>query len=224
MDSETALAILLQNIKNNKDLGKPENRWILHSIYVGLAVRRIAHELNLDEDYALTIGYLHDIGRIINHNNHPIEGYLYLDNLGYPDIARYSITHSFINNVIFNTAGGGPKDKESFNFINNYLNSIELNIYDNIIQLCDLFCLESGFTTFEKRILDISTRKGIYDNSSEHFKNIMNLKNKIETMMGKEIYSLFKEIRKEDLDSINDDYEKLLKMFKTKEKILTNKL
>ena len=96
----------------------------------------------------------------------------------------------------------------------------QLNIYDNIIQLCNLFCLESGFTTFEKRILDISTRKGIYDNSSEHFKNIMNLKNKIETMMGKEIYSLFKEIRKEDLDSINDDYEKLLKMFKTKEKTL----
>ena len=221
MNVETALAILFQNIKSNKDLKEPKNKWILHSIYVGIAASRIAHELNLDEDYALTIGYLHDIGRIIDHNNHPIEGYLYLNNLGYPDIARYSLTHSFINNIIFSTAGGGSKYKENYDFINNYLNSIKLNIYYNIIKLCDLFCLETGFTTFEKRILDISIRKGVYANSQEHFKKIMNLKNKIENMMGKKIYSLFKEIKKEDLDSINSDYEELLKMFKTKEKILT---
>ena len=72
MDSELALSILLQNIKSRNELSKPENRWILHSIYVGLAARRIAHKLNLDEDFALTIGYMHDIGRIIDHSNHPI--------------------------------------------------------------------------------------------------------------------------------------------------------
>lgn len=217
MDSKKALEILLQNINSREDLGKKENRWILHSIFVGLAARRIAHELNLDEDYALTIGYMHDIGRSIKHIGHPIEGYLYLLNMGYPDIARYSITHSFINNVIFNTAGGGPNDKESFNFINRYLNSIELNIYDNIVQLCDLFCLESGFTTFEKRILDITERKGVFSNSYEHFNNIMNLKNKIETMMGKEIYSLFPEIKEQDLNSRIIDQKRLMVLFKSSE-------
>lgn len=224
MDSKKALEILLQNIACKNDLGKPENRWILHSIYVGLAARRIAHELSLDEDYALTIGYMHDIGRSIKHNGHPIEGYLYLLNMGYPDIARYSITHSFINNVIFSTAGGGPKDLESFNFIKKYLDSIEINIYDNIVQLCDLFCLETGFTTFEKRILDISQRKGVFSNSLEHFNNIMYLKDKIEKMMGKEIYSLFPEIKKEDLENCEFDREKLIKLFeneeKTKKKVL----
>ena len=199
MDSELAFKILLQNIKSKDELKKPENRWILHSIYVGLAARRIAHELSLDEDFALTIGYMHDIGRSIKHIGHPIEGYLYLLNMGYPEIARYSITHSFINNVVFNTAGGGPNDLESFNFIKKYLDSIEVNIYDNIIQLCDLFCLESGFTTFEKRILDITERKGVFSNSLEHFNNIMNLKSKLETMMRRDIYSLFTEIKKEDL-------------------------
>lgn len=218
MDSEKALAILLQNIKSREDLAKSENRWILHSIYVGLAARRIAHELNLDEDYALTIGYMHDIGRMIKHIGHPVEGYKYLTSLGYPDIARYSITHSFINNIIPNTAGGGPKDKESYEYIDNYLDSIEVNIYDNIVQLCDLFCLETGFTTFEKRILDITKRKGIYPNSNEHFKSIMELKDKIEMMMGKKIYDLFPEIKREDLASQIVDYEELMNLFKNKRK------
>ena len=195
MYSEIALALLLQNIRSRYDLSKPENKWILHSIYVGLAARRIANELNLDEDYALTIGYMHDIGRIIKHENHPIEGYLYLNYLGYPDIARYSLTHSFINNVIPNTIGHGP-DKTSFEFISKYLNSIELNIYDNIIQLCDLFCLESGFTTFEKRILDVTERKGVYPNSLTHFDSIMKLKEKIELMMEKKYMIYFQKLKK----------------------------
>ena len=214
MDSILALSILLQNIKKNKDLQKDENKWILHSIYVGLAARRIAQALNLDEDYALTIGYMHDIGRIIKHENHPIEGFFYLNNLGYNNIARYSLTHSFIDNKISNTAGGGPKDRESYDFINNYLNSIDLNIYDNIIQLCDLFCLESGFTTFEKRMLDITIRKGIYSNSYEHYLSMVKLKEKIESKMGKKIYDLFPEIKKEDLINQQLYHEKLLKLIK----------
>ena len=214
MDSEKALSILLQNIRDFNDLSKPENKWILHSIYVGIAASRIAHELGVDEDFALTIGYMHDIGRMISHKNHVIVGYNYLNNLGYHNVARYCITHSFIDNIIFSTAGGGPKDSESYEFISNYLNSIRVNVYDNIVQLCDLFCLETGFTTFEKRILDITNRKGVYPNSKEHYASIMKLKNKMEFLMGKGIYELFPEIKKEDLDSQLDDEESLMKTFK----------
>ena len=214
MDSEMALTILLQNIHDRKDLSNYENRWILHSIYVGLAARRIANELGVDEDFALTIGYMHDIGRMINHKNHVIEGYNYLNDLGFHNVARYCMTHSFIDNIIFSTAGGGPKDRESYNIISNYLDKIRVNVYDNIIQLCDLFCLETGFTTFEKRILDITERKGVYSNSEEHYVNIMKLKSKIEFLMGKTIYELFPEIKKEDLDSIEEDNKKLMVLFK----------
>ena len=213
MDSDKALDILLQNVTGVNDLANPNNRWILHCIYVGLAAKRIAHELNLDEDFALTIGLLHDIGRIIDHRNHPIEGYKYLCGLGYPEIARYCLTHSFVNNVIPNTIGGVP-DKKSYELIDNYLKNIDLNIYDNIVQLCDLFCKETGFTTFESRILDITKRKGVYENSARQFASIMELKERIEKMMGKDIYSLFPEIKKEDLDSREEDKELLLEMFK----------
>ena len=43
-----------------------------------------------------------------------------------------------------------------------------------------MFCLDSGFTTIEKRLLDISVRKGVYSNSYEHFCSALSLKSKIE--------------------------------------------
>ena len=211
-----ALDLLLQDIKDKKDLTKPENKWILHSIYVGLAARRIAHELNLNESFALTIGYLHDIGRRINHFNHPIEGYFYLKKLGYDDIARYSLTHSFLNNDITKTVGTGPKDKESYAFINNYLQTINKDVFDNIVHLCDLMCLETGFTTIEKRILDVMTRKGVSENSYSHYMDLMDFKNWLEITMKKDLYSLFPEIKKEDLDNKLLDKALLLELIKPK--------
>ena len=218
MDSKKALEILLQNVHDVRELANPENKWILHSIYVGLAARRIAHELHLDEDLALSIGYLHDIGRMIDHKNHVIEGYKYLTKLGYPEIARYCLTHSFVDNIIPNTIGKGP-DSKSYEIISNYLNSIELNTYDNIVQLCDLFCLETGFTTFEKRILDVTRRKGVFENSATQFASILAVKKRVEEAMGKDIYTLFPEIKKEDLDSREEDKEILLDLFQNGKKI-----
>ncbi len=214
--SKDALEILIKDIKTNEDLKKNENKWILHSIYVGIAARRIAEKLNLNQDFALSVGYLHDIGRKINHNNHPIEGYFYLKSLGYDNIARYSITHSFLNNDITKTVGTGPNDPESYKFINNYLNSIDKDLFDNIIHLCDLMCLESGFTTIEKRILDVITRKGISENSYSHYIDLMDFKNWLEITMKKNLYDLFPEIKKEDIDEILIDKQLLISMIKPK--------
>lgn len=212
MTEREALDLLIQDIKNKEDLRKPENRWILHSIYVGIAAMRIAEALGYSGKYALAAGYIHDIGRRINHDNHPIEGYFYLKKLGYDNFARYSLTHSFLYCNINNTAGGGPKDLNSYEFINNYLNSIHPDIYDDIIHLCDLFCLETGFTTIEKRLLDITKRKGVYDNSLQHFNSVMDFKGWIELRIKKSLYDLFPEIRQEDLDNQRNDYQKLKEM------------
>lgn len=214
--SKDALEILMQEIRTKEDLTKPKNRWILHSIYVGLATRRIAEKLYLNEDFALSIGYLHDIGRKINHNNHPIEGYFYLKKLGYDNIARYSLTHSFLNNEITNTVGTGPKDIESYNFINNYLTNINKDLFDNILHLCDLMCLETGFTTIEKRILDVITRKGISDNSYSHYMNLIDFKKWLENQMKSDLYNLFPEIKKEDLNNLQQDKQLLLDLIKPK--------
>lgn len=206
------LLLTSDSIKERDDFFKPENKWILHSAYVGMAARRIAFKLNLDYDLAASLGYIHDIGRKFNHNNHPIEGYNYLSKLGYLNEARICLTHSFIDNDINLTAGGGPKDSKTYEFINDFLINNPVNIYDNIVQLCDLFCLENGFTTIEKRILDITNRKGIFDNSKEHLIKAIELKERIEELLGYSIYCLFPEINKDDLKNAEKDKEDILNL------------
>ena len=217
LTSNKALNLLYEGVINHKtDFLKPENRWILHSIYVGIAAKRIAIALNLDSEYAKVLGYIHDIGRKINHNNHPIEGYKYLIKLGYFKEASISLTHSFINNDINITAGGGLKDIDSYKYIEGFLKKTPISPYDNIIQLCDLFCLETGFTTIEKRLLDISLRKGVYDNSYLYYQEVMKLKTKLEDKIGCDLYNLFPEIKEEDKINIINNKETLLNMFKEK--------
>ena len=216
MRSTDALNLLYKDvIKDDSDLLKEENKWVLHCHYVGEAAGRIAQKLGIDSDYAKALGYVHDIGRKISHPRHVPEGYKYMLENGYEKEARACITHSFINNDINLVAGGGPNTPEKRKFIQDLLDKYEsATIYDNIVQLCDLFCLETGFTTIEHRILDVYKRKGIYDNSKDHFEATLKLKKEFEKEMGCNLYDLFPEIKKEDILSIQDDYNEIENMLK----------
>lgn len=215
LDSETAYQLLTEGIiKEAKDLKEDKNRWILHCLYSGIAAGRIAERMGLDSDYATALGYIHDIGRRISHPKHIIEGYYYMNELGYEKEARICLTHSFINNDI--TLAAGPFPSESaYKMINSHLNEAMCNSYDNIIQLCDLFCLETGFTTLEKRILDISLRKGVFPCSKRHFKKALELKEKIEKEIGCNLYELFPEIPQEDLKEEQEYLNKLEALFES---------
>ena len=207
------------SINEDKDFLKSENRWILHSIYVGLASRRLAKALNLDENHAEMFGLVHDIGRKIDHANHPMEGFNYLNNLGYLNASKICITHNFIDNDINLTAGYGPKETNTYDFIDTFLTKHPVTIYDNIVQLADLFCLETGFTTIEKRLLDITNRKGVTNNSLNHFKSVISLKDRLEEKMNCQLYDLFPEIKKEDLVNKDTDYQELMILFNQKKLI-----
>ena len=207
INAKEALDLLFNGVINNSsDLAKPENRWVKHCLYVGIGAGRIAAKLGLDSDYAQALGYVHDIGRKISHPNHTIAGYKYMIKEGYPEEARSCLTHSFIDNNIYYTAGGIPEGQDRFDYLNSYLQSTELTIYDNIVQMCDLFCLETGFTTIEKRLLDITRRKGVFENSQLHFEKTMELKDRLERMMGCSLYELFPEISQDDLANINEEH------------------
>lgn len=247
MSSKEALELLLKDVINDpSELSLDKNRWVRHCIYVGIAAGRIARAINnnsgnyshfreyihenglLDEDYAIALGYIHDIGRKISHPLHTTEGYKYLCSLGYEEEARSTLTHSFIDNDINNSADP-VTGEDRYNLINEYLHSVELTPYDNIIQLCDLFCLETGFTTVERRLLDIIKRKPVYENSMLHFDKTMELLKRFELdddyqeLMSQELncskdefsfYSLFPEIKKEVLDKREEDRNELLKIIR----------
>lgn len=213
LDSKTAYRLLTEDIiKEENDLKQDKNRWVLHCLYSGMAAGRIAEKLGLDSDYAASLGYVHDIGRRISHPKHIIEGYNYLKALGYNNEARICLTHSFIYNDITLAAGPFPSNK-AYQAITEHLNEEECNTYDNIIQLCDLFCLETGFTTLEKRILDISIRKGVFPCSKRHFNKAIELKEELEDKMGCNLYELFPEISQVDLENRQNHLVQLEKLF-----------
>ena len=170
-----------------------DDRWIKHSICVGDSAGKIAEKLNLDVDYAKTLGYIHDIGRAIGDGkDHVINGYNYIKELGYDDeYANICLTHSYLNNDVYCTAGGIPRD---IPFRTEFIKNHEYTIYEKIINLCDLMCTDINMTV-DKRLIDIMSRRGAYENSQYHIKETYKLKEYFDILLGYNLYDLFPEIK-----------------------------
>ena len=171
----------------------PDDHWVNHSICVGDSAGKIAEKLNLDVDYAKTLGYIHDIGKCVdNFKNHVINGYNYIKELGYDDeYANICLTHSYLNNDVNCTAGGFPKD---IPFRTEFIKNHEYTIYEKIINLCDLMCTET-IMTVDKRLIDLIVRKGAYENTQYHIKEAYKLKQYIDEQLGFNVYDLFPSIK-----------------------------
>lgn len=171
----------------------PDDHWVNHSICVGDSAGKIAEKLNLDVDYAKTLGYIHDIGKCVdNFKNHVINGYNYIKELGYDDeYANICLTHSYLNNDVYCTAGGIPRD---IPFRTEFIKNHEYTIYEKIINLCDLMCTET-IMTVDKRLIDLIVRKGAYENTQYHIKEAYKLKQYIDEQLGFNVYDLFPSIK-----------------------------
>ena len=171
----------------------PDDHWINHSICVGDSAGKIAEKLNLDVDYAKTLGYVHDIGKSVGEfKEHVMNGYKYIKELGYDDeYANICLTHSYLNNDVYCTAGGIPRD---IPFRTEFVKNHEYTIYEKIINLCDLMCTDINMTV-DKRLIDIMSRRGAYENSQYHIKETYKLKQYIDKQLGFNVYDLFPSIK-----------------------------
>lgn len=169
----------------------PHDGWIEHSICVGYAASAIAKALNLDEEKAKTLGYIHDIGKLINFPSHVMKGYNYLKELGYDEeYCNICLTHSYLNNDI-NCTQGEPTD---IPFRTNFIKNHEYTIYEKIINLCDLMCMHK-VVTMEKRLIDIISRREPHKNVFYHVKEALKLKKYFDELLGHSVYDLFPEIK-----------------------------
>lgn len=170
-----------------------DDHWINHSICVGDSAGKIAEKLNLDVDYAKTLGYIHDIGKAVGEfKEHVINGYKYLKELGYDDeYANVCLTHSYLNNDVNCVAGGIPKN---IPFRTEFIKNHEYTIYEKIINLCDLMCTDT-IMTIDKRLIDLIIRKGVYENTQYHIKEAYKLKQYIDEQLGFNLYDLFPSIK-----------------------------
>lgn len=172
--------------------GKTRNDgWINHSICVGNAAGVIAKALGLDEEKAKTLGYIHDIGKLIKFKGHVMEGYNYLKRLGYDDeYCNVCLTHSYLNNDVNCTQG----EPDSIPFRTEFIKNHEYTIYEKIINLCDLMCT-SKVVTMEKRLIDVISRRPQHKNIVYHVKEALKLKEYFDNLLGYNVYVLFPEIK-----------------------------
>lgn len=197
LTSKEARELLEIERKKTKD-----DRWIEHSICVGDSAGRIAKSLNengydVDIDKAITLGYLHDIGKYNGESQgHVMRGYEYLKNKGYDEeYANICLTHSYLNNDILCTAGGVP-DKEKNPFLTDFIKNHEYTIEEKLINLCDLMCPQGNKVfTIDKRLIDIMIRRGAYSNTQYHIKETYKLKQYFDNLLEYNLYDLFPEIK-----------------------------
>ena len=120
--------------------------WGNHSRTTAHCAEAIASRSGMDSEKAYVLGLLHDIGRKFGkrHLGHVSDGYSYMMSLGYDDVARICLTHSFNEKDISKYVGKFDTTEEETALIKDGLNAIELDDYDRLIQLCDSIAEQKG--------------------------------------------------------------------------------
>ena len=168
-------------------------KWEQHSISVAENAKLIAEKINdMDSDKAYVMGLLHDIGRRagVTGIKHIFDGYDYMMSLGENDIARICLTHSFPLKNINTFSGKYDCSCKQIDFLQSFLENIEYDNYDILIQLCDAISLPNGACIMEKRFVDVAIRNGITEYTIEKWKAFITAKKHFDKLCGCDVYSL----------------------------------
>jgi len=173
--------------------------WVDHSKYVAEGAKLIAEQTSdLNPEIAYILGLLHDIGRRrfgIVGMRHSIDGYNYATEIGYDLVARICLSHvAFKNNNKVIVVGKWNGTEEEYNFIVDYLSKNEDTDYDRLIKLCDYIAMPSGFCLMEKRIVEMTIRGEINENTVPRWKSTMEIQSYFEEKIGGSIYKLLPKV------------------------------
>ena len=166
--------------------------WGDHSRVAALCAERIAQAAGMDSEKAYVLGLLHDIGRKfgIYHIPHVYNGYHYMMELGYGDVARVCLTHSFSTPDFRTYIGKFDLEEEKLLEMKELLAGMVYDDYDRLIQLCDALAMAEGVVDIETRMLDVKRRYGHYP--QEKWDNNFWLRSYFEAKAGKDIYEIVK--------------------------------
>lgn len=163
--------------------------WGNHSRVAAHCAEKIAERCDgLDAEKAYVLGLLHDIGRRFGtrHLGHVSDGYTYMRSLGYDEVAKICLTHSFNNQSVEEYIGKFDTSDEELELIHASLRKITMDDYDRLIQLCDSLAGSECVLDMEERMGDVKKRYGCYP--QEKWDSNIRLKGYFEKKMGKSIY------------------------------------
>ncbi len=165
--------------------------WVNHSRVAAHCAEKIAEKCeNIDPEKAYIVGLLHDIGRKFGtrHLGHVSDGYTYMMSLGYDEVARVCLTHSFNDQVMEDYIGKKDTTDAEYEQIQNALHEISMDEYDRLIQLCDAIAGADGVLDITERMADVKRRYGSYP--TQKWNQNLLLKKYFEEKAGDEIYNI----------------------------------
>ncbi len=108
--------------------------------------------------------------------------------LGYDEVAKICLTHSFNNQSINEYIGKIDTTAEEYELIESQLQTVVYDEYDRLVQLCDALAGAEGVLDIEVRMKDVKQRYGFYP--EEKWNRNIELKNHFESKTGNNIYVL----------------------------------
>jgi len=163
--------------------------WGDHCRVAAHCAERIAARCEgMNPDKAYVVGLLHDIGRRFGgrHLGHVADGYSYMMSLGYDEVARICLTHSFNNQSMDGYIGKIDTTEEELALIQTELARIHMDDYDRLIQLCDALAGAEGVLDIEERMGDVKRRYGYYPEDKWNIN--LDLKRYFEDKMQADLY------------------------------------
>lgn len=166
-------------------------QWADHCRVAAYCAEKIAAACEgMDAEKAYILGLLHDIGRKfgVSHLKHISDGYTYMLSLGYEEVAKICLTHSFSIQNIHDYIGRFDIEDDKVRELEQALAAAEYDDYDRLIQLCDSLAGSEGVLTIEERMSDVKRRYGSYP--QEKWDANIRLKAYFEERAGKDIYEV----------------------------------
>lgn len=166
-------------------------QWGDHSRVAVHCAEKIAAACDgMDAEKAYVLGLLHDIGRKfgVSHMKHIWDGYTYMMSLGYEEVAKICLTHSFSIQNIHDYIGRFDIEDDKVRELEQALAATEYDDYDRLIQLCDSLAGSEGVLDIEERMNDVKRRYGSYP--QEKWDANLRLKTYFEKRAGRDIYEV----------------------------------
>lgn len=181
---EEAIALLAEAEPHNP------GPWGDHCRTAAHCAEKIAAAVGLDPDKAFVLGLLHDIGRRYGkrHLGHVSDGYTYMMELGYDEVARICMSHSFNDQSLASYVGHRDTTPKETALIERELATMVYDDYDRLIQLCDSLADAAGVVDIEERMADVKHRYGDYPQNKWDMN--LALKAYFEQLAGRSIYDV----------------------------------
>ena len=138
--------------------------WVAHSRNVARCAETIASQCDLNSDKAYVLGLLHDVGRRagIGQLKHVYYGWKYMNDMGYPAVAKVCLTHSYNTHRFEDDMAKLDVSPEQVNEVKSALEGYVFDDYDRLIQLCDSIATADGVVDVVERMNDVKARYGGY--------------------------------------------------------------